>query len=196
MVMRNLSDTAASRARVAPGGLAWLAAVLFLLSAESAAGQQASPQPQPEPAPAEQAAPEDNNPFGAIGRWFEQGAAQFRSHMQGAKNQMDADFDKATASSKAFGDKAVEVGKTTGAAMVAPLTGRVVNGREPCVAGPNRAPDCQAAAETLCKMQGYATGKSMDFTSAEQCPPKVYLSRDPARTGCTTVTFVNRAMCQ
>jgi hypothetical protein len=36
----------------------------------------------------------------------------------------------------------------------------------------------------------------MDFTSAEQCPPKVYLSRDPARTGCTTVTFVNRAMCQ
>jgi hypothetical protein len=116
--------------------------------------------------------------------------------MQGAKDQMDAGFDKATASGKAFGDKAVEVGKTTGAAMVAPLTARVVNGREPCVTARNGAVDCQAAAETLCKKQGYATGKSMDFTSAEQCPAKVHLTRDPARTGCTTVTIVNRAMCQ
>jgi hypothetical protein len=196
MNMRSQSDTAISRARASPGGFLLLAAALFLLSAEVAASQQASPEPQPEPVPPAQAAPEDNNPFSAIGRWFEQGAAQFRSHMQGAKDQMDADFDKAASSGKAFGDKAVEVGKTTGAAMVAPLTARVVNGREPCAATRNGAADCQVAAETLCKKQGYATGKSMDFTSAEQCPPKVYLTRDPARTGCTTVTFVNRAMCQ
>jgi hypothetical protein len=70
-----------------------------------------------------------------------------------------------------------------------------MSGREKCAVAPNGAPDCLAAAELLCKKHGYASGKSMDFTSAEECPAKVYLGGGPA-SECHTVTFISRAMCQ
>jgi hypothetical protein len=35
----------------------------------------------------------------------------------------------------------------------------------------------------------------MDFTSAEECPAKILLGQ-ASRDACTTVTFINRAMCQ
>ena len=81
--------------------------------------------------------------------------------------------------------------------MVAKLPlSRVITGRERCAVAPNGAPDCLAAAETLCRKQGYSSGKSMDFTSAEQCPPRVYLSGRQSESDCTTVTFISLAMCQ
>ena len=60
---------------------------------------------------------------------------------------------------------------------------------------PNGAPDCLAAAEALCRKQGFTSGKSMDFTSAEQCPPRSWLA-GKQEAECTTVTFISRAMCQ
>ena len=80
-------------------------------------------------------------------------------------------------------------------ALKLPLS-RVVVGRERCAVAPNGAPDCLAAAETLCRKQGYSSGKSMDFTSAEQCPPRVMLGGRQTEGDCTTVTFISRAMCQ
>jgi hypothetical protein len=56
--------------------------------------------------------------------------------------------------------------------------------------------DCVAAAEQLCRKNGFATGKSMDFTSAEECPAKAYLNGQQGAQECYTVTFINRAMCQ
>jgi hypothetical protein len=70
-----------------------------------------------------------------------------------------------------------------------------MSGREKCAAAPNGAPDCVAAAEQLCKKHCYASGKSIDFTSAEECPAKVYLGGASAGE-CHTVTFISRAMCQ
>ena len=61
---------------------------------------------------------------------------------------------------------------------------------------PNGAPDCLAAAEALCRKHGFASGKSMDSTSAEECPTRVLLSGRQPGVECPTVTFISRAMCQ
>src|SRR5205085_10339226 len=110
---------------------------------------------------------------------------------------------QAPPNSRRFNAKATEAGKnaadaTKGAvdAMTKLPAARMMTGRERCIVAPNGAPDCLAAAEQLCKKHGYATGKSMDFTSAEECPAKVYLGGATTGSECQTVTFISRAMCQ
>jgi hypothetical protein len=61
---------------------------------------------------------------------------------------------------------------------------------------PNGAPDCIAAAITLCKGKGFAGGTSADMTTADVCPAQVYLSGRSGGEGCHTETFVSRAVCQ
>ena len=73
---------------------------------------------------------------------------------------------------------------------------RVVSGHQKCVLAPNGAPDCNAAADAMCKTKGLASGKSLDMTTAEVCPPEVYLAGRRTGPGCTTDTFVSRALCQ
>jgi hypothetical protein len=145
----------------------------------------------------------------SIGRWFDQGAANFRDHLRGAKRKMDDLGDDAAANSKDFSDKAAqagknaaEVGKSAAEATrsavdaVAKLpAARMMEGRERCMTAPNGAPDCLAAAEMLCRKHGFASGKSMDFTSAEECRAKALLGQT-SRDECTSVTFISRAMCQ
>jgi hypothetical protein len=48
----------------------------------------------------------------------------------------------------------------------------------------------------MCKAKGFASGKSADMTTAEVCPPQVYLSGRNSGPGCHTETFVSRALCQ
>ena len=115
--------------------------------------------------------------------------------MGDAKQKIDALNDEAAANSKNFGDKAAEVTKGAVDAVAKLPTARVMSGRENCITAPNGAPDCLAAAEALCRKHGYSTGKSMDFTSAEECPARVLLGQQP-RAECTTVTFISRALCQ
>jgi hypothetical protein len=190
-----------------------LAAGWLLLSQPLVLAQSVVPPPEPPPAAQPASKPSF---FEAVGRWFDQAGTDFRDHLRGAKRRMDEVGDEAAANSRQLGDRAAEVGKGAaevgkGAAevgksaaeatknafdAVAKLpTARVVQGRERCVTAPNGAPDCLAAAEALCRKNGYATGKSMDFTSAEQCPPKVLLGQ-ASRDQCETVTFISRAMCQ
>ena len=191
-----------------------MAAALLLVTSQLALAQQepapdALPQPPAPPAQPAPPIPAPSGVFDSIGRFFQQGAADFRAHVEGAKQRIDDLNGKAAATGKTFGDKAAEAGQNaanvtkgavdatrTAVEAVATLpTQRVVNGRERCELAANGAPDCQAAAEQLCRKKGFATGKSMDFTSAEQCPPRVYLSgRQPG--DCTMVTFISRAMCQ
>ena len=140
--------------------------------------------------------------FESIGRWFEQGASNFRDHLRGAKRKMDDLGDEAAANNKGFSDQAAQAGKNAAEAgksavdAVAKLpTARMMEGRERCIAAPNGAPDCVSAAEALCRKHGFASGKSMDFTSAEECPAKALLGQS-SHEQCTTVTFISRAMCQ
>jgi len=182
------------RRRVVP---ACLAAGLML--APCALAQDAAPPP----------APPQQKPgvFESIGRWFDNGASNFRDHLRGAKRRMDELGDDAAANNKAISDQAAKMGQGAadvgkGAAdatvnamgAVAKLpTARMMSGRERCIAAPNGAPDCVSAAETLCRKHGFTSGKSMDFTSAEECPVKTLIGQS---NECTTVTFISRAMCQ
>jgi hypothetical protein len=174
----------------------------WLLTAPWAGAQDAAPQ-QPAPPPSRPGL------FEAIGRWVDRGASSFTDHLRGAKRSMDDLGDKAAANSKEMGEQAAKVGQGAaevgkGAAevtrnavdaVVKLPTARMMSGRERCVEAPNGAPDCVAAAEALCRKHGYASGKSMDFTSAEECPIRT-LAGETSRDQCVTVTFISRAMCQ
>jgi hypothetical protein len=181
----------------------------LLLLAPVAVAQQSDPPAEPNPAPVQSTNPSPGL-FESIGRWFDQGTAGFRSHVRGAQESFNDLNQRAAATSKNIGNTAVEAGKNAigagvtaadatkdalGAVAKLPAT-RVVAGRERCQLAPNGAPDCLAAAEALCRKQGYSTGKSLDFTSAEHCPPAVALSSRQAEGECVTVTFISRAMCQ
>lgn len=178
----------------------------LLLSAPIVFAQDAAPPPD-RAVPA--APPPKPGVFEAIGHWFDQGANNFRDHLRGAKRKMDDLGDDAVANTKGFSDQAAQAGKSAAEAgksaaeatknavdAVAKLpTARMMSGRERCINAPNGAPDCVAAAEALCRKHGFTSGKSMDFTSAEECPPRTLLGQAP-REECTTVTFISRAMCQ
>jgi hypothetical protein len=209
--MRKRSTSFGVRERRLAAAAAFVAAG-WLMAGTAAIAQSAPP---PEPPPIVQPAPKPSV-FQSIGRWFDQAGSNFRDHLQGAKRKMDEVGDEAAANHREITSRAAEVGKGAaevgkgmaevgkGAAeatrsavdAVAKLpTARVVQGRERCAVAPNGAPDCLMAAEALCRRSGYATGKSIDFTSAEQCPPRVMLGQAP-RDQCETVTFISRAMCQ
>jgi hypothetical protein len=192
------------RGRWAAGVFAGFAAAALALHAPAAMAQgaQGTEQATAPPQQAEPPRPAQPGIFESIGRFFDQGAANIREHLRSAKERMDSLGDDAAANRRELGERAAEVGKgaadATKSAVDAVIklpNARVMTGRERCVTAPNGAPDCVAAAEALCRKHGFATGKSMDFTQAEECPPRALLSgRDKAE--CSTVTFISRAMCQ
>jgi hypothetical protein len=194
----------------------FVALAASLLMAQVAVAQQAAPQPLPQ----EQAAPPAPAPiplkpapkglFEAIGRWFDEGTSGFRSHVAGAQTSLDDLNQRAEETRKNIGDTAATMGRNAvgasvtaadatrdamGAVAKLPMS-RIVQGRERCNTAPNGAPDCLAAAETLCRKQGFSTGKSIDFTSAESCPVKAWLGDKQSDGECRTVTFISKAMCQ
>ena len=87
------------RVMAAAFALCWL-----LLAAPTVSAQQEiAPDPAAPPAVAPEPAPKAG-PFEAIGRWFDQSAANFRDHLRGAKRKMDDLNDDAAANSKGFSD--------------------------------------------------------------------------------------------
>lgn len=132
------------------------------------------------------------NFFAALARWFDRQAenidASFRSAGKGFKNFGHA----AGVAAHSTVDSA-----TTAADAVARLPGtRVVSGHAKCRVAPNGAPDCVTAANHVCRASGFRSGQSLDMTTAEICPPKVYLAGRNSGPGCHTETFVSRALCQ
>jgi hypothetical protein len=185
--------------RIYAGVFVCLVAGLMLVAQDVSAQQGAPSVPPPS-----QVKPPDPGFFEKMGRWFDEGAANFRSHMQGAKSRFDELGDQAASAGKNFGNTAAEAGKSAADATKSAVdtmsklpNARVIQGRQTCPIAPNGAPDCQAAAETLCRGKGFSTGRSMDFTSAEKCPARAWLSgRRGNEAECTTETFISRAMCQ
>ena len=217
--MGNRSLFAGSWNRPRTAWWAWLAAGFVALLAGAALGQNApqslappaaqfhgsSTPAQPPPAAAQPPAAAPANPpgmFEALGRWLDDGAASFRDNLRGAKSRMDELDSKAAADRKAFEENAeqarrnaAEATKNAVDAVARIPVSRVMSGRERCTEAPNGAPDCIAAAHALCRKHGYSSGNSLDFTSAEECPPR-WVSGRPTAGECITVTFISRAMCQ
>lgn len=137
-------------------------------------------------------APREEGFFAATGRWFDEQFGKLGSGFKDARKNVES-----------FGQEAGVAAKTTadGAKEAADAVARIPNtrpvtGHETCRVAPNGAPDCIAAANTLCKSKGFASGKSLDMTTAEVCPPKVYISGRQTVGDCRTETFVSRALCQ
>ena len=70
---------------------------------------------------------------------------------------------------KTTADDAKDAADAAGTASNCPAT-NVVAGHEVCRIAPNGAPDCVAAADAICKGKGFKSGKSVDMTTAENCP--------------------------
>ncbi|MCK9907982.1 hypothetical protein MXD81_02480 [Microbacteriaceae bacterium K1510] len=128
----------------------------------------------------------------AAGRWFDEQFGKLGSGFQDAQKNVET-----------FGREAGVAATTTagGAKEAADAVARIPNtrtisGRETCRVAANGAPDCVAAADALCRNKGFGSGKSLDMTTAEVCPPKVYASGRSSGPECKTETFVSSALCQ
>jgi hypothetical protein len=201
----------------------WIAAGLCaLLSFAAAAQAQPAQNSSPESNVPAGPPPPPTGALETIGRWVGDSVstagaginAAWRGTIDGiggiggqagtaAKDAADA----ATTVGKGAADAATTVGKgavdaARGAADVAgtaarlPLS-RVVSGRERCTIAPNGAPDCRMAADALCKNKGFASGTSVDFENAENCPAQVLLAGKSAEErNCPIEYFVTKSLCQ
>jgi hypothetical protein len=167
----------------AKSAVAILFAGALILLPVLAAAQDGASAPKPR---------EDLGFFGNIGRWFDEQAANMNSTFKDASNKIVN-----------FGNEAGNVAKTTvegakdAAGTVARIpNARVVIGHEKCKNAPNGAPDCVAAANTVCKAKGFEFGRSVDMTTAEVCPPSTWMSGRTSGSECRTETFVSRVLCQ
>jgi hypothetical protein len=185
---------------------AWLAAHPAL--AQSPQPQFAPPsspapqtQPLPQPQPQEAAPPKREGFFDTLGRWFDKSAKDFKASVDesnakwrefGRKTEQAAK--DAAAAQKEATDEFLKAQKEAADAFKKLPNTRVVEGRQVCETAPNGSPDCQAAAEVICKGKGFATGKSADITTSRKCSARGLLQRDESE--CRTETVVIKAACQ
>ena len=164
--------------------LGWsFAAILVLTSALAFAQDAAPPADKPQ---------EDTGFFGAVGRWFSQQSANMNSTFKDARQKVEGFSQDAGAAAKST----VEGAKDAAGAVARIPNVRTVSGHEKCQVAPNGAPDCVAAANAICKTKGFDSGRSLDMTTAEICPPKVWMAGRSTGPECRMETFVSRAVCQ
>jgi len=145
----------------------------------------------------DQAAPNQNTPqnegfIATVSRWFEEQTANVNSTFRDARKKVEGFSSAASDAARTT----VEGARDAADAVARIPAARAVSGHEKCQPAPNGAPDCVTAATAICKAKGFGSGKSVDMTTAEICPPKVYLSGRSTGPECTTETFVSRALCQ
>src|SRR5262245_57395029 len=157
-----------------------LAFALMMTSTVAGAQDQAAPN---------QKAPQNEGFLAGVSRWFDDNVnSTFRDARKKVENFSSAASDAAKTTVEGARDAADAVARIPNA--------RTVNGHEKCQPAANGAPDCVTAATVICKAKGFGSGKSVDMTTAEICPAKVYLSGRSTGPECTTETFVSRALCQ
>jgi hypothetical protein len=135
---------------------------------------------------------EDLGLFGNIGRWFDEQGEKFGSTFKDTGKGVENFGREAGVAAKST----VSGAKDAADAVVRIPGTRVISGHAKCHNAPNGAPDCVAAANSVCKAKGFETGKSLDMTTAVVCPPKVLLSGSRGGAECKDETFVSRALCQ
>lgn len=135
--------------------------------------------------------------FGTVGRWFDDTLSSIGSGFRGARSTVGNLGEEAGQAARATATATANVARDA-ADSVSRLPGaRVVRGRQNCTIAANGAPDCVAAANALCKAKGFGSGRSVDVTSAEECPAAVMLGHRQAKPGeCRSVTFITSAFCQ
>lgn len=125
--------------------------------------------------------------LGSVGQWLDQ-------QVSGAKDAFRNFGHEAGLAAKSTAETAKDAAGTLAKRLPSATT--VVSGHEVCRIAPNGAPDCVAAADAICKAKGFKSGKSVDMTTAETCPAKVYMAGRSTGPECKTETFVSSALCQ
>ena len=134
--------------------------------------------------------------FQSIGLWFDRQTEAINATFGGARSTVvEFGHEAGIAASKTV-DNAGDVAKGAADVMKRLPTTGFVSGHEKCLVAPNGAPDCGPAADAVCRVKGFKAGSSMDMTTAEVCPPKVWLAGRSTGPGCHTETFVSRALCR
>jgi hypothetical protein len=163
--------------------LACIGAAAILMAASLALAQdRANPPP----------APEGRGLFGDISHWFDEQTSWIGSGFKGARSGVENIGHEAGVAAKST----VDTAKDAAGAVTRIPGARVVTGHEKCAIAPNGAPDCVVAASAMCKSKGFASGSSVDMTTAEVCPATVYLAGRNSGPECRSETFVSRALCQ
>lgn len=138
-----------------------------------------------------------------VGRWFDEQFSTFNSNVKDAQAKFDSNVKDAKSKIDNFGHEAsiaaksgADAAKDAADQLARIPNSRVIKAHERCTLAPNGAPDCNAAVLSVCKAKGFNNGKSLDMTTAEKCPAKVWISgRTPEPGECTTETFVSRVLC-
>jgi hypothetical protein len=141
---------------------------------------------------AEPAPPKKDGFFDALEKWWDKSAADFKASLDESKEnwrKLNERNEKAAKDAAAAAKEAAEA--------LSKLSGtRIVDGRELCEVAPNGSPDCQAAAEKLCKAKGFSLGKSADIQTNRKCSARAWLAGNPTESACTLETIVTKAACQ
>ncbi len=130
--------------------------------------------------------------FGKVWHWFGEQASNFNSGLKNAGSQVDNFGREAGVAAKST----VDVAKDAADAVARIPKTSVVTVHEKCPVAPNGAPDCVSVAMNFCKAKGFQSGKSVDMTTAEICPPQVLLSGRSTGPECHDETFMSRVLCQ
>lgn len=171
---------------------------------------QAEPLPQAQPLPPAQlpqvavpqvaspqvASPQDAPPrkpdgfFDAFNRWMDKSAKDFK-----------ASVDESNAKWREFGEKSEKAAKDAATAQKEAAEAfknlsnvRIVEGRQTCAQAKNGSPDCQTAAEVICRGKGFGKGQSADIQTTRKCSAKAFLTRSEG--DCRNETVVVKAACQ
>jgi len=151
--------------------------------------------------------------FESIGRWFDNGASNFRDHLRGAKREMDELGDDAAANNKAISDQRPKWARgrrrrqgrggrhherdgrhqnAMGAVAKLPIA-RMMTGASAASPPPNGARTASRRRRRFAAST--ASPPARAWTSPQ--PRNAQSERCSARSDeCTTVTFISRAMCQ
>jgi hypothetical protein len=177
-----------------------------------AGAQEVAPQ-------AQQAPPKRDGFFDAFGKW----SRDFKAKVDEANAKWKASVDETNAKLKASADEnnaklkqsveennarwrdlqqrnekavkeAAAAQKEAAEAFKNLANTRIVEGRQVCEPAANGSPDCQTAAEVICKGKGFSIGKSADITTSRKCSVRSLLQRE--ERDCRTETVVIKAACQ
>jgi len=134
--------------------------------------------------------------FESVGRWFDQQTDKLKTTFGGARSTVEEFGHEAGAAARRTVDNAKDAAKDAAGVMGSLPSPGFVSGHEKCRIAPNGAPDCGAAADAVCRAKGFKSGSSVDMTTSEVCPPKVWMAGRSSGPGCHTETFVSRALCR
>jgi hypothetical protein len=174
---------------------------IFVAGDAAAQARTDPPKPASDPATPSPPPPAENPGLvGVLGNWMQQGMTSMSTGIDAmfgaAKGAADAASTVAKGAAgvaKGAADAAVD---TAAGVTKLPVPG-VASGHEQCILAGNGAPDCQGAAEALCRARGFATGTSVDFVTSEKCqPPYRSSGRNTPEGVCTLEHFVTRALCK